>query len=145
MDSPADLAAVARFLQGDEFARGLGIELEELRPGYARTAMTVTAQMVNAHGVPQGGAIFTLADFAFAAACNSHGTTALALSMDIHFLAAAPVGSRLVAEAEEEHLTRRTGLYRMTVTAEDGRRIASLHGMAYRKGEKFLEPKTTDR
>lgn len=129
---------VAEFMRRDEFARGLGIELLEVRPGYARTGMTIEPRMVNAHGVPQGGAIFTLADFAFAVACNSHGQTALALSMDIHFLAAAPVGARLIAEAQEEHLTRRTGLYRMTVATEAGQPIASLHGMAYRKRENFL-------
>jgi len=132
------LAAVAGFMQRDGFARSLGIELLELRPGYARTAMTISPYMVNAHGLPQGGAIFTLADFAFAAACNSHGQMALALSMDSHFLSAAPIGARLIAEAVEEHLGRRTGLYWMTVTTEEGQLIASLHGMAYRKGDNFL-------
>lgn len=62
--------------------------------------------------------------------------------MDIHFLAAAPVGARLIAEAVEEHLTRRTGLYRMMVRTDDGQLIASLHGMAYRRGEAFLEAQT---
>lgn len=135
--TPSDLRAVAEFMRGDKFAQSLGIELLEMRPGYARAAMTLAPHMVNGHGLPHGGAIFSLADFAFAVACNSHGQTALALSMDIHYLSVAPVGGRLIAEAEEVSLSRRTGLYRMTVSTADGRRIAELHGMAYRKSERL--------
>jgi len=65
----------------DPFARWMGIGLQELRPGYSRVAMMLTPQMVNFHGIPHGGAIFALADAAFATASNSHGQTAVALSI----------------------------------------------------------------
>ena len=140
MDSQTTTDAVARFIsERDLFARHLGIELLELRPGYSRAAMTLAPHMVNGLGMPHGAVIFALADFAFAAACNSHGRAAVALSMDIHFLnSPAPTG-RLQAEAVEVRCGRRTGLYRMTVTDSDNNAVAELHGMAYRKDHHFLE------
>ncbi len=138
ISTDTDLQALAELFRRDGFARRLGIELLELRPGYSRMAMTLTPDMLNFHGTPHGGAIFTLADSAFAAACNSHGRAAVALSMDIHFLSVAPPGSRLICEAVEESLSQRTGLYKMTVTIERGQLVASLHGMAYRKSDNLL-------
>ncbi len=132
------LEVIARLFERDAFAQSLGIELIEVGPGACRVAMTLTPGMLNFHGMPHGGVIFSLADCAFAVACNSRGRAAVALSMDIHYVSAAPAGSRLVAEAVEESLNGRTGLYRMTVraeTAEGEQLVASLHGMAYRKAE----------
>lgn len=130
---------VARFIvERDRFARQLGIEMLALTPGSCRAAMPVAPYMVNGLGMTHGAAIFTLADFAFASACNSYGQTAVALSMDIHFLASPPPGTRLIAEASEVHCGRRTGLYRMTVSDETGTIIAEVHGMAYRKKEYFV-------
>lgn len=132
-------AAVARFMsERDQFARSLGIELLELRPGYSRVGMTIAPHMVNGLGMPHGGVIFALGDFAFAAAGNSHGEIAVALSMDIHFLHASVPGAYLVAEAVEIRKGRRTALYRITISDEQGSLIADLHGMAYRKEEGFL-------
>jgi acyl-CoA thioesterase len=131
---------VAAFMsEQDRFAHSLGIELLELTPGHSRVGMTLAPNMVNGLGLPHGAAIFALADFAFAAACNSHGEAAVALSMDIHFLASPEPGSRLEAHAEELRAGRKTGLYRMTVTDAQGELVAELHGMAYRKGTRFLE------
>jgi acyl-CoA thioesterase len=131
---------VAAFMsEHDRFARSLGIELLELAPGHSRVGMTLAPDMVNGLGLPHGAAIFALADFAFAAACNSSGEAAVALSMDIHFLASPEPGSRLEAQAEEVRSSRKTGLYRMTVTDAQGELVAELHGMAYRKGTRFLE------
>ena len=132
--------AVARFIsERDLFAHHLGIELLELRPGYSRAGMSLAPHMLNGLGLPHGAAIFALADFAFAAACNSHGRTAVAMSMDIHFLNSPGPDADLQAEAIEVHCGNRTGLYRMTVTDADGNQVAELHGMAYRKNERFLE------
>lgn len=132
--------AVARFMsERDLFARHLGIELLELRPGYCRAGLTLAPYMVNGLGLPHGALIFALADFAFAAACNSHGLAAVALNMDIHFLASPDPESRLIAEALEIRCGRRTGLYRMSVTTDDEKLVAELHGVAYRKGTRFLE------
>jgi len=132
--------AVAKFMsERDRFARSLGIELLELRPGYSRAGMTLQPHMVNGLGTTHGAAIFALADFAFATACNAHGRAAVALSMDIHFLNSPPSGARLLAEGVEVRCGQRTGLYRMTVTDEEGHLIAELHGMAYRTNTRFLE------
>jgi acyl-CoA thioesterase len=97
--------------------------------------------MLNFHGLPHGGVIFSLADAAFAAACNSYGQVAVALNVHISFLSAVEVGTRLVAEGTEEHLGGRTGLYRLAVTTEDGTPVALAHGTAYRKRQPLLEKK----
>jgi acyl-CoA thioesterase len=131
---------VAAFMsERDEFAKHLGIELLEIRAGYCRVAMNLRPYMVNGLGIPHGSVIFSLADFAFAAACNSHGTAAVALSMDIHFLSSPAPDARLECEAVEVKLGRSTGLYRMTVSDSESKLVAELHGMAYRKNENFLE------
>jgi acyl-CoA thioesterase len=127
------LEQAAQQISEDPFARFLGIELLELREGYSITALTVAEHMLNFHGIPHGGVIFSLADAAFAAAGNSHGHVALALNVSINFLAAVSAGTRLRAEASEESATRRTALYRLSVTAEDGTLVALGHGTVYRK------------
>ncbi len=129
---------IFRKISQDPFARSLGIELLELRPGYSRVAMTLTPQMMNFHGIPHGGAIFSLADAAFAAASNSHGQTAVALSMTIHYLAAAAAGTRLVAEAHEQRKGQRTGFYQIVVKTEGGDLIASCQAVVHRRGESLV-------
>jgi acyl-CoA thioesterase len=99
----------------DPYGRWLGIELLELRPGYCRAALTIEPHMVNGHGSPHGGAIFSLADFAFGGACNSHGEAAVALTVTIQFHVAARVGQRLVAEARR-------------LLHDDGQRREGRHG-----------------
>jgi acyl-CoA thioesterase len=142
--SPATAAAraaqVAQFMaERDALAQHLGIQLLEVAPGFSRTCLHLGPHLVNGHGMPHGAAIFALADFAFAAACNSSGQTAVALSMDIHFLNAARADAILTAEAVEVRRGGRTALCRMTVTDDQDNPIAELHGMAYRKREDFLE------
>jgi len=131
----SDLEQVINRIRQDPFAQFMGIELLEVRLGYSKVSMVVAEHMVNFHGIPHGGAIFSLADAAFAAAGNSHGQVAVALNVNISFLAAVPVGARLIAEATEENLGRRTALYRMAVTAEDGTLVALCHGIVYRKDQ----------
>jgi acyl-CoA thioesterase len=133
------LEQVFQQISQDPFARFMGIELLELREGYSKVTFTVAEHMLNFHGIPHGGAIFSLADAAFAAASNSYGQTAVALSVHVSFLAAAPVGARLYAEATEESLGRRTALYRLAVTTEGGDLVALCHGTVYRKRERFVE------
>lgn len=121
----------------DLFARHLGIQLAELRRGYSRATLPLAPYMVNGLGLPHGAAIFAIADFAFAAACNSHGRAAVALSMDVHFISSPAPNARLAAEAQEVHRGRRAGLYRISVTdAETNALVAELHGLAYFKEEK---------
>lgn len=110
----------------------MGIELEELRPGYARLSMVVAEDMVNFHGTGHGGAVFALADAAHAAASNSHGNPAVALHVALHYVAPARAGQRLVAEAVEEDRGRRTALYHLTVRDGDsGRLVADGHGRVF--------------
>ena len=123
----------------DPFAQRMGIELQEVRPGCSRASMTLTPDMLNFHGIPHGGAIFSLADAAFAAASNSHGQTAVALSVTISFLAAAEAGLRLVAEAQELRKGHRSGFYQITVREETGDLIATCQAVVYRKQEFFVE------
>ncbi len=130
---------IRKHLENDKFADSLGIELIEVGEGYARCAMVVTDEMLNAHGSAHGGAIFTLADFAFAVACNSHGQIAVALQVSVSFLDAVKSGTRLIAEAKEEALGSRIGLYRLTVTNESSKLVASAQATAYRKKEWFVD------
>lgn len=126
-------------LRRDPYAELLGMELLDLGPGYSRVGMTVRENMLSFHGLPHGGAIFSLADAAFGAAANTHGVTCVALNMEISYLRTVSQGTRLLAEATEEHLGRRTALYHITVSSEGGDLVASCHGVVYRKKESFLD------
>ena len=101
-----------------------GIEIEEAREGYARIAMTVRADMLNGHAIAHGGMIFALADTAFAYACNSRNVSTVAQSASIVFLAQAKAGERLMAEAHEQALSGRSGVYAVTVTTKGAGKIA---------------------
>jgi acyl-CoA thioesterase len=138
-DQNAELASVLQLVTQDPFARSLGIELLELGPGFSRTALTIGETMLNFQGLPHGGVIFSLADAAFAAACNSRGDAAVALNVNLSFVAAVPLGTRLVAEATEESLGRRTGLYRLAVSASDGTLVALGQGTAYRRNRPLIQ------
>ena len=122
----------------DKFAEALGIKLLDLREGYSKCAMIVREDMANAHRIAHGSAIFALADFAFATACNAHGQTALALDVKINFLQPVPIGARLVAEAIEESLSPRIGLYHLTVKDARGKIVAAAQATAYRKKASFV-------
>ena len=136
MTSPADDSPVPAELrvriQDDLWARTLGIEYLALGPGFCRLGLTLQPHMVNFQGYPHGGVIFSLADIAFGAACNSHGEPAVALNMTISFLTAVPAGSRLVAEAREIKQGRRAGFYQVSVTSEEGALVAQVHCVAHR-------------
>jgi acyl-CoA thioesterase len=116
----------------------MGIKVLKVRKGYSRVSMKVGEDMTNFHGFVHGGVIFSLADAAFAAASNSHGVIAVALSMEISYRRAAKQGENLFAEAREESLGKRTSLYHITVTGEDGLVVACCHGNAYRKEERTI-------
>jgi len=129
---------ICQKLQQDQFAQFRGIKLIELGEGTATAEVTVADHMLNAHGTAHGAIIFSLADFVFAAACNSYGKTSVALSMNIGFLAAAMKGNRLVATATEEKKNNRTAWYRIRVETEHGL-VATLDALAYRKSEYFVQ------
>jgi acyl-CoA thioesterase len=131
-------AQVARFFRRDRFAWGAGIRLEEVRPGYARARMTAARRHLNAVDVVQGGALFTLADLAFAACCNSHGTVAVAVNVNIQFVRAGLPG-RLVAEAREVALSPKLSSCEVKVRDRAGELVAIFTGLAYRKKEALAE------
>ena len=117
-----------------------GIDIEEAREGYARIAMTVRSDMLNGHAIAHGGMIFALADTAFAYACNSRNVSTVAQAASIVFLAQAKAGERLVAEAREQALSGRSGVYAVSVTTADGRKIAEFQGLSRSLGGSVLEP-----
>ena len=121
-------------LAADPLAAHLGIELEQVRPGYARAAMTVAPGLVNAFGIAHGGATMALLDVVHAAVSNSHGTLAIAQDVHTEFLAAGRPGDRLVAEGVEVHRSNRTAVYRIEATAQDGRLVATALARGFRTG-----------
>jgi acyl-CoA thioesterase len=112
----------------DRAAQALGIALVEIRPGYARMRMTVRPDMVNGHDTCHGGLIFTLADAAFGYSCNSHNRNAVAQHCTITFLKPAKLGEVLTAEATEQTLGGRNGVYDIKVTNERGELVALFRG-----------------
>ena len=119
-------------LKQDHYAALSGIELVAVSPGHAQARMMLDTRHLNALGSVQGGAIFTLADFAFAAACNSHGPVAVAINVNITYLKAATTGT-LVAQAREIAKNFKLGSYTVEVRDDTGDLVALFQGMAYRK------------
>lgn len=124
---------IAQYFAKDQFANENGMRLAEVRPGYGRAEMTVAPRHLNALGILQGGALFTLADLAFAAASNSHGVLAVSCQADITCFKAVAFG-RLTAEAEEISRTHKLSTCLVRVTQEDGALVALFKGVAYIKG-----------
>jgi acyl-CoA thioesterase len=122
----------ASMWERDTASRALGIRLVRVAPGHAEVAMTVRADMLNGHAICHGGFIFTLADSAFAYACNSYNMTTVASGCTIDFLAPAREGDVLVAIAQERSSSGRTGVYDIEVQREGGERIALFRGKSYR-------------
>ncbi|MDK2892941.1 PaaI family thioesterase [Methanohalophilus sp.] len=125
-----------KFFKLDKFAEFSGIELLEVSEGYAKASMEITEKHFNGIGTVHGGAIFTLADFAFAAASNSHGTVAVAINANISFTKAGIAGT-LYAEAKETTRTPKIATYTITVTDDSGDIVSIFDGMAYRKRQKL--------
>jgi acyl-CoA thioesterase len=127
----AERVAAAMFVR-DVASQSLGMEVKEVRPGYARLTLFVRANMLNGHGICHGGIVFSLADSAFAFACNSRNQSTVASGCSIDFLAPARSGDELTAEAMERALLGRIGIYDVTVTNQDGKTVALFRGQSYR-------------
>ncbi len=127
---------IKKFFMRDNFARRNGIELIDVSEGYARAKMEVNENHLNGIGTVHGGAIFTLADFTFAVAANSHGNVTVAINVNISFMKAA-INGTLIAEAREISLNPKISTYTIDVYDEDAELIAIFQGMAYRKREKI--------
>jgi acyl-CoA thioesterase len=129
--SLAEATAAAMWTR-DRAAQALGMRIDAVRPGYARLAMAVRPDMVNGHHICHGGMIFSLADTAFAYACNSYNKNTVASACHIDFLAPGKEGEMLEAEAIEQSQSGRTGVYDVTVRSASGRTIALFRGKSYR-------------
>lgn len=133
-------AAVAqRLLVRDKVSNALGIRLIEVGPGCARLSMVVRADMLNGHGTCHGGIVFSLADSAFALACNSYNVTTVASAASIDFLAPAKVGDELTAAVRELWRSKRNGLYEIDVCNQSGERVAVFRGRSYSIGGEIIE------
>ena len=124
---------IAEFFEQDRFASGNGMRVVEVRTGFARAEMTVEPCHLNAVGILQGGALFTLADLAFAAASNSHGVVAVACQADVTYFKAVEAG-KLTAVAEEISRTRKLSTCLVRISDERDELVALFKGVAYIKG-----------
>lgn len=135
--TPAEAQALAEataeaMWSRDRAAQALGIQIVHVRPGTSLLTMTVRSDMVNGHHICHGGMIFSLADTAFAYACNSYNRNTVASACHIDFLAPAKEGELLEAEAVEQSAAGRTGVYDITVRNNHGKTIALFRGKSYR-------------
>lgn len=124
----------------DNATRNLGMEITSIAPGAATLTMRVNDQMLNGHNICHGGYIFTLADSAFAFACNSYNKLTVAQQNQITYIAPGKAGELLTATAAETALGGRSGVYDVMVTGEDGRTVATMRGLSRTiKGQLFPE------
>ncbi len=134
-DTIAQAAAQAMYAR-DHATQALGIRILSVSAGHAAMQMTVRHNMLNGHQTCHGGYIFTLADSAFAFACNSYNIQAVAAGCSIEFLAPAFEGDQLVATAAEQSRSGKTGIYDVAVTNQEGKKIALFRGKSHQlKGE----------
>ena len=125
------------FVNKDLFARHVGIELLDVKPGWAKASMKIEPHHFNGANTVHGGAIFTLADFAFAVASNSHGTLAMGINTAVSFVRAATKGT-LYAEASEQSMNPKLASYSVLITDDEDAVVAIFQGMVYRKKESIL-------
>ena len=130
------MEAIWDFFKNDRFAEHNGIELLEIAEGRAKAKMVIEDRHLNGVNVVHGEAIFTLADLAFAAASNSHGTVAVAINASIWFVKAGRKGT-LFAEAREVSRNPKLATYSIEVTDDAGEIIATFEGMVYRKKDQI--------
>jgi len=129
---------VAHMMEHDKFSQWLGIEVVEIREGYSKIRMTVREEMLNGFGIVHGGIAFSLADSAFAFACNNRNNLSVALDTSINFTKAVQVGDILVAEAKEIHNGKSTGLYHIAITNQKQEVVALFKGTCFRMGKKLI-------
>ncbi len=130
--------AARKMFEDDRASQALGMRIAAIRPGYAKVTMTVRADMTNGHSTCHGGFIFSLADSAFAFACNTYNQRTVAAGCLIDFLAPAHEGDELTAEATEQALVRRSGVYDVVVTNQHSMRIALFRGRSRQVGGEIV-------
>ena len=133
-------AVVFHMMEHDLFSQWLGIELLLIKEGYSKIKMTVRKEMINGFGIVHGGIAFSLADSAFAFACNNRNILSMALDTSINFLKPVHVGDELTAEAKELHNGRTTGLYHIRISNQHDHEVAIFKGLCYRTEKKLIKP-----
>ncbi|MBX0289048.1 hydroxyphenylacetyl-CoA thioesterase PaaI [Hymenobacter sp. HSC-4F20] len=127
-----------QMLQHDAFSKLLGLEIDEVGPGYCRLHFMVRPDMLNGFAALHGGVTFSAADSAFAFACNSHGRQSVGLTVTIDYLEAGKLGDVITVEAREESLKHKVGVYQIRATNQHGVLLALFKGTAYRTSNEIL-------
>src|SRR5215510_15444350 len=129
---------VDHMMENDFFSQWMGVEVLEVKEGYSRIRMSIRKEMVNGFGIVHGGIPFSLADSAFAFACNNRNNLSVALDVNITFTRPVNIGDTLTAEAKEVHNGRSTGVYLITVTNQKNEQVALFKGTCFRTGKKLI-------
>ena len=129
---------VEHMLRHDKFSEWLGIEVLQVKEGYCKIKMKIREEMVNGFHVVHGGIAFSLADSAFAFACNNRNNLSLALETNISFLKQLNVGDELTAETKEIHNGKSTGVYIITITNQHNQQVALFKGTCFRTGKSLV-------
>jgi len=139
--SPDTLAksVVTHMMENDYFSQWMQVKVLEVREGYSRISMIVRKEMVNGFGIVHGGLPFSLADSAFAFACNNRNNLSVALDVTITFTKAVNIGDELTAEAKEFHNGKSTGVYLITVTNQKNEQVAFFKGTCFRTGKALVQ------
>lgn len=137
-DNELPIKVVNKMMDHDAFSQWMGVEVLEIKEGYSKIKMTIRQEMVNGFGIVHGGIPFSLADSAFAFACNNRNNLSVALDVTITFTKAVNVGDVLTAEAKEFHNGRSTGVYLITVTNQKDEQVALFKGTCFRTGKPLV-------
>lgn len=129
---------VSKMMKDDLFSQWLGIEVVDVKEGFSKIKMIVRSQMINGLGIVHGGIAFSLADSAFAFACNNRNNLSVALDTSINFLKPVNINDELIAEAKEIHNGRSTGLYQITITNQHNHPVALFKGTCFRTNKKLV-------
>jgi acyl-CoA thioesterase len=129
---------VSHMMENDFFSQWMGVEVLEVKEGHSKIKMTIRKEMVNGFGIVHGGIPFSLADSAFAFACNNRNNLSVALDVTITFTKAVNVGDVLTAEAKEVHNGRSTGVYLISVFNQNNDQVALFKGTCFRTGKKLV-------
>ena len=129
---------VNHLMENDLFSKWLGIEILEIGEGYSKIKMTIRKEMINGFGIVHGGIAFSVADSAFAFACNNRNNLSVALDTSINFIKPVYVDDILTAETKEIHNGKSTGLYHITITNQNSQLVASFKGMCFRTEKKLI-------
>ena len=133
------VSVVNKMMQLDYFSQWMGVEILKIANGYSKIKITVRKEMLNGFGIAHGGISFSLADSAFAFACNSDGKITLALDVNISFPKSAKEGDILIAEAKQVNKTNRTGLYLVEVKNQHDELIALFKGTCYKTEKELIK------